>query len=304
MSEQENKNPRESKKSFLDNYLEINRQEREAEVEVEAKAAEHRRAEREEYEKQLARERIELMKLKSGVEAELGSLKEEAPERVYTIKEKIADFFYHYKAHLIVFALMAGLAGFLIYDVASRVQPDVSVIFMATDGNFALYAEKAAEVFERYCEDFNGDKKVVVRVSYLPVKGDNDSQADFYYNQAEQLKLMAAFQTTDTIIIIADREAVKEAVIEEGVLKDLREVYPHNEDVNEYGYMLNATSFAEDIGYPDLADNLFASFREPHGGAGVNEKDFIMHYNNAIAMWDNYINGNIVNEEWGARNEE
>ena len=288
--------PTPKKKTFLDTVREIDERERKEELERAAKIArlkaEKDRAEREEYSKKLALERLELIKLKSGAITEDESeilRKEEVPEKVYTKKERFENFLYHHKFQLAVFLFIAVLSGFFIHDFASRVIPDVSVMFIASDGDFAFYTEKASEVLERYCEDFNGDGKIKVRVSYLPVVNMEDNLAAFQYNQANQVKLIAEFQSADSIIVIADEKSVFEAGINEGVLKDLRVIYPDNEDVNEFGYMLNATSFAEDIDYPELADNLFIAFREPKSGLGINETRFLENFNNALKMWDGYL---------------
>jgi hypothetical protein len=283
------------KKSFLDTVREIDERERNEELEREAEAASLRaakeRAAREEYGRRLDRERVELLKLKAGVAPE-NAPAEDAAERVYTKKEKISNFFYHHKPHMAVFAFFAAVTAFLIYDMASRVEPDVTIMFIATDARFSQLTAAAEEVFERYCEDFNGDGRVSVRVNYLPAL-DFDNP-DYNFVQATQIRLMSEFQSGDTIIVIADEETVTEMGVGEGVFADLGEIYPGDPAVVKYGYMLNATTFKTDVGEPELSDDLFAAFRLPTGD-GASGKKFAANFNNALTLWNNYINRLTVN---------
>ena len=54
--------------------------------------------------------------------------------------------------------------------------------------------------------------------------------------------------------------------------------------------MLSGTSFAEDIKYTAMSDSLFIGFRLPREALGVNMEKFTANYNNALKLWDNYLN--------------
>lgn len=286
-------------KSFMDVYREVNAKEHaeemKREAELEAQRADRERRQRESYEAKLRQERLELLKLKQGVIAEEDIIYEKEPEKHYTLWQRISNFFYHNKMYIIFGTLMAALAAFLIYDYVSNVRPDAVIMIIASDGEFNFITEDISSLLEQYCRDNNGDGKISVRVSYLPVSPDEDS-ASLYYRQADQTKLMAEFQGTEAIMIIGDYEACEVLDITEGVLADLSEYFPDDENVTELGYMLNGTSLAKDIGYEGLADNLFIGFREPKkGGFLASEKDFQRNFDNAIELWTNYLNGNIIN---------
>ncbi len=309
MSENE-KNPRENEneasndskntKSFMESYREIAERERTEELkresELEAARAERERKARDEYAEKLRQEKLELLKLKQGIISEEDIPKEEKVEKQYTVGEKVSNFFYHNKMYIIFISLIVIILGFLAFDMLTNVKPDVSVMFIATDYNVTFMTSKMEDVLEQYCEDYNGDGEVYVRVSYLPAIVDTTGgQSGLYYQQADQTKLVAEFQAADSIIIIADYDSCEEIGIAEGVLADLSETYPDDENVSELGYMLNGTSFAEDIGYDGLADNLFIGFRKPVSGFGVSEEKFRNNFNNAVELWTNYINGNVIN---------
>lgn len=286
-------------KSFMQIYREVNEKERaeelKREAEYEAEQADKERKARDSYAEKLRRDRLELLKLKQGVISEEDIPKEEKVEKHYTIWERISNFFYHNKMYIIFGSIAALIFGFLAYDMLTTVRPDVSVMVIARDPEFAFRTEDMSALFEQYCEDYNGDKKVSVRVSYLPVARDTSDAMENYYGQADQTKLVAEFQAADSIIVISDYEAVETLGALENVFGDLSEFYPDDENVTELGYMLNGTSFAEDIGYDEFADNLFIAFRKPQSGFGVKEEDFQRNYDNAIELWTNYLNGNVIN---------
>lgn len=290
------------KVSVLENMRRINekqhREELEAEAEREKERAEKERLERERYEKKLERDRIELMKLKQGIISDEDIPHEAEPVKEYTAWEKIGNFFYHNKMPLIVGAVIVLLAVFLIRDVVTNKRPDVAIMIMASDSELDFRTGDIEKLLEPYCEDFNGDGEVYVRVSYLPAVYSDDN-LDAYFNQSAQTKLMAEFQSGDSIIVIADAETCHtvgiDNVSENGnpvdpILVDMRTIYPDNKNCTELGYMLSGTSFAEDIKYTAMSDSLFIGFRLPREALGVNMEKFTANYNNALKLWDNYLN--------------
>lgn len=313
MSDTENKEPRESGaeeipedtkkkkgKSFMEVYREVNEKERAEELkrqsELEAARAERERKERDRYAEKLRQEKLELLKLKQGVISEEDIPTEVKTERHYTVWERIGNFFYHNKAYVIVGTAMFLILAFLVYDMVTRVTPDVTVMIIAKDDTFQIYDEKVELLLERYCPDYNEDGTVDVRVFYAPaVMG--DSPNELYTRQSDQTKLVAEFQSSSTVMIIADKESCEAVGIAEGdgVFADLSKDFPDDENVTELGYMLSGTSFAEDIEYSALSDEWFAAFREPHGGIGMNEEKFKENYEHAVELWTNYITGNEIN---------
>lgn len=290
------------KVSVLENMRRINEKQRQEELEAEAERekehAEKERRERERYEKKLERDRIELMKLKQGIISDEDIPHEAEPVKEYTVWEKIGNFFYHNKMPLIVGAVLVLLAVFLIRDVVTNKRPDVAIMIMASDSELDFRTGDIEKLLEPYCEDFNGDGEVYVRVSYLPAVYSDDN-LDAYFNQSAQTKLMAEFQSGDSIIVIADAETSHavgiDNVSENGnpvdpILVDMRTIYPDDKNCTELGYMLSGTSFAEDIKYTAMSDSLFIGFRLPREALGVNMEKFTANYNNALKLWDNYLN--------------
>lgn len=290
------------KVSVLENMRKIaekqKREELEAEAEKARELAERERIERERYGKKLERDRIELMKLKQGIISEEDIPHTEEAVKEYTFWEKLGNFFYHNKYIVLAVAAIVLLFTFLIADIVNNTSPDVSIMIMANDSEFQFRTEDIEKLLEPYCEDFNGDGEVYVRASYLPAIYD-ENDPDSYYNQSYQTKLVAEFQSGDSIIVIADADSCTavgiDTVSENGnpvdaILVDMRTIYPDDENSMQLGYMLSGTSFAEDIKYTSMSDSLFIGFRVPRDALGVNYEKFTENYNNALKMWDNYLN--------------
>ena len=296
-------NEKKKGKSFLQTYREVNEKARAEELkresEAEAARAERERQARAAYNEKLRQERLELMKLKQGLISEEDIPKEEAVQKEYSIWEKISNFFYHNKVYIIAATAIVLIAGFLIFDFVTTVKPDVAILFIADDPEVQLLVEDMEDVFAKYSQDYNGDGKIKIRVSYTPAAPDLEQMSSMYYHGGDQVKLSAEFMGSDTIIIIGDKASCEVIGITpgDGVFADLSEHFPNDENVVEMGYMLNGTSFKQDIGYEGLSDELWVSFRYPFaaglGGSGRIEENF----ENAIDLWTNYINGNMVNPD-------
>lgn len=292
-------------KSFMEVYREINEKEKAEEIkrqsELEAARADRERKARDEYAEKLRQEKLELLKLKQGVISEEDIPTEIKVERHYTVREKIGNFFYHNKMYIIIGTITVLLIGFLLYDLLSRVQPDVAIMFIADDYTVSLKTDMIEEALLPFCKDYNGDGKVDVRVSYVPAAGeirDDSGMNSFALQelQANQTKLLAEFQSADTIIIIADDKAIEEIGGAGDLFADMEELFPGDENADGYKYMLKGTSIAEDIEYPGLSEELFAVFRTPREGLGVNMKKFERNYNGAVEMWTDYVNQSQTSE--------
>ena len=290
-------------KSFLQTYLEVNEKARAEELkresEAEAARAERERQAREAYAEKLRKEKLELMKLKQGLISEEDIPKEEVVQKEYSVWEKISNFFYHNKMYIIAATAIAAIAIFLIYDLVTTVKPDVAVLFIADDSQVQFLTEDMEDVLAKYAQDYNGDGKVKIRVSYTPASPDMDEMSSMYYHGGDQVKLSAEFMGSDTIMVIGDVSSFGVIGIdsENSVFADLKEYFPDDENVGALGYQLSGTNFKKDVGYDGLSDNLYVGFRYPFtaglGGSERIEKNF----GYAIDLWTNYVNGTMVDPD-------
>lgn len=132
------------------------------ESEMTEKIADEQAKKRQEYEKQLRDEKIELIRMKQGVVEESSIIPtdvEEVREKL-TLGGKISNFFYHNKWWLGIGTLLLIIAGFLVYDLATKKNPDVIVLMFEDNDEIGRNLDLNNYVLQ-FCEDFNGDGKII-----------------------------------------------------------------------------------------------------------------------------------------------
>ena len=94
-----------------------------------AEAAEHSR---EEYAKELAEEKVDLIRLKQGVITDSDKVfrSDDAPKE-YTLWQRIGNWFYHAKWWLGIAVFFVLLGAFLIYDYVTRENPDFRILVLS-----------------------------------------------------------------------------------------------------------------------------------------------------------------------------
>lgn len=253
----------------------------------------------EERRKQLAQDRVELMKLKSGVIEESETIKEEEKvERVLTTKEKISNFFYHYKIPVIVATVFAIALGFIIYDTVTRTKPDMYVLSTCNNG-LEFRTEELQDYFEQFCDDLNGDGEVFVQVITAPIS------EDFQTNEANQAKILTQLQMDKTIIVLTcdgcyDLEEKRDEnglytadnYVFAGVFDDLTKKYPDNENVDEKGYHFYGESLKTALKWEEMPDNIILSMRKPIKSLGGDFKDMEKNYKIAKEVLDQIMADN------------
>ena len=135
-------------------------EERERQVleQAEAERRERERQEEKERERRLAQERIELMKLKSGVIDESESSIKEEHDQIRELHgfEKVQNFFYHNKVWIIFTIFIIAVAAFIFIDAARREKADLTVLMIANNG-LETRQEELEEFFEKYTDDLDGN---------------------------------------------------------------------------------------------------------------------------------------------------
>jgi hypothetical protein len=111
-----------------------------------------------------------------------------------TNKEKISNYFYYHKVHIIVSVLIILVATFIIYKSVTIVPPDIKVVFV---GQFSEMDEN--NFTQKILKDIPQFKRVETNVLFF----DANAQDDLNVYQATSLQL--ANQPLD--IIIMDQDA-------------------------------------------------------------------------------------------------
>ncbi len=216
-------------------------------------------ADKQAYAEKLRREKIELMKQKQGItedEPEGDEDEEAEPAPKMSFKKKLENFWYHYKIQTIVGVTVVLLFGYMIYDLVTKVEPDMTVVAVVDNG-LSHRAEGLEAYFEHYCEDLNDDGEIYVQVVLVPM--DANSTGTDAQNYAT--KLYSVLSNAETVMVIADPASMFS--VEQVLFQDLTERYKGNKYVTEDGIMLTNDRLREAINWTQMPEDMVLMVREP-----------------------------------------
>jgi hypothetical protein len=265
-----------------------------AESKRESEAAERERKRRAEYARRLEDERRELLKRKAGITESNEDETEPEEKPVMPLKKRIGNFWYHNKYTVIVSALVVIALTYFIGELIFKVEPDVKIMYIASDYQMSVIYADIAQALVPYCPDFNEDGKIYVEVSYTPAV--QDEILDPEYMQAMSAKLFVEFSSDQTILFFVDEAAAEFLDVKQNVFDNPADFGYKEGDYTDLGYLVSATNLAELINYKELDPNLVAAFRFPKEGMGKAET-FRQNYENAHTLWNNFITGNVVSPD-------
>lgn len=242
-------------KTLLETMREVDAKEakREAEWEEQQREALARKKKEEQaaYDKRIRQERIELLRMKQGLEPQDASFLETKTEKPkLSLWRRIYNFFYANIWWLGITSFLVVLFGYLALDLILRVRPDMIVLLLTDDAELQLMDEELEAYFEAFTDDENGDGRVKVTIYAIPVT-DDIAERDYYTGNAT--KLSTQLTRADSVMVLTDAKANK-YIDAEDILVDLTDLYPDDEHVREQGYYLRHTDFATKIGYPGNVD--------------------------------------------------
>ncbi len=217
---------------------------------------------REEYAKELAEEKVDLIRLKQGVISEEELNLPQELEKHYTIWQKIGNWFYHSKWWLWGAIFCALVGGFLIYDLVTRKNPDIRVLLLSENPYFDQQSVSLEEWIKPVCEDFNGDGEILVGTVYIPVTKEN-MESTSNISAAYNSQLLVQFQSDTCMLVILDERA--EAYLNpDEMFVNLEELYPDCEFADGIRLHLNETDFAKQIGMTEpLHEGCYLALRRP-----------------------------------------
>ena len=227
----------------------------EQQAELERKKCEEQRR----RERQIAQDKLDLMKMKAGVADESEEIKEVHEEkRVLTGKEKISNFWYHEKMWICFAIFIVAVVGFMVFDTVTREKADITIIMIcdnALSGDTTL--ELLEERIERYTPDLNGDGEIHVQIMDCAL---NEYSTDSYYTTNSQ-KFYANLQQGSIIMVLTDSntDPDHQALMVDG----LEEVLPDNPYIDEYGLSLNMQFLADEIQCENMPNDIHLCLRRP-----------------------------------------
>lgn len=247
---------------------------------------ERKEQERKNYEKQLENEKVELVKLKTGIIDDSDIIKEEVSEEIKLSKgEWLKNFWWHHKFIIIGVILAIVVVSYITYDAVSRVKPDIKIIMTVNNG-LVNRTEEVENYFERFCPDINGDGEVKVQVLSAPLTDDADNYVQI---QQYQEVYLANMQTGDVIFILTDDKTDSDIYNEndsDNLLSDVSSDFKENEFVSAKGLSLKG-DYIEDIFkyHTNYPQDVYLGMRKPTKTLKDSKEDMQKNYDEAYEIF-------------------
>ena len=114
------------------------------------------------------------------------------PPREYTKTEKAANWWHYHWGIVVIVVLCAFFGIWIIKDTVFQTRPDVQVAYVGTHDLPADTVTALQDALTPFCEDTNGDGKVVVQVDTYNVDFDADNVNTDAYNQMAGVTRLSA----------------------------------------------------------------------------------------------------------------
>ena len=273
-------------KSVFQTAKEIQQNETEAEERRAQIIAEREKKKREAHERRLYEERKELLRLKQGVIEDSEVIHEEAPAEVKkTVLQRISSFFYLNKWWLGIGTALALISGLLIYNLATKPRPDMTVLLVSKSSDITS-ADGIDDYIAQFTDDNNDNGEVLVSMHGVTIY-DNEYAN---YKTGSDAKLTAELESGDTVIIISD-DSLDNLFDPDNTYVDLEELFPNNEHVKGCKFMLSGTDFAEKSGIDQrlMTDDMYLAIRRPQKLLYSSKKEMQRTYDRDISAFKKLI---------------
>ena len=129
-----------------------------------------------------------------------------APARELTKKEKVLNWLYYHKLHLIAAAFVLWIVISMLVNILGigQKRPDYRIAYV---GGASLSEESVAAlggVFEARGEDLNRDKRVIATITPYVRASSADKDTELYYNYASDTVLLADITAGDSYFFLTD----------------------------------------------------------------------------------------------------
>ncbi len=148
---------------------------------------------------------LRLKKMQQG-EIEPEAKPSEVALKPVTFKDKLQNFWYHYKVHTIMIICVALVLAIAVTQCATRERFDFSVLYFTYTPTMDVQLDGVEKYFEKYATDINGDGEVNVQVINCSV-GDSDRDASRNTMFTKVQSIVAADNTT--LLYLVDEKAAQ-----------------------------------------------------------------------------------------------
>lgn len=276
---------REDDEEFEREAAERYRAEIDADEEAIRNAEKLREQQKRDYEQRLRQEKIAMIRAKQGIEEEEISEEpdeEQEPAAPMSFWKKVENFWYHYKWATIISVVVLAFGGYMIYDLITKVNPDIMIIVTADNG-LSYRAESVQTLFEKYAEDLNGDGVVNVEVAFVPM---NPNGGADQYTQSNETKLYANLSSAQCVLYLTDDDSsfAFEQVLFDDLTKELDSKY-----VTSEGVSLSSAMIREGFNWAQMPEDMVLRLRTPMQTLAASTQDMQEKHDEAMRLIEKLV---------------
>lgn len=177
-----------------------------------------------------------------------------------TFKQKIENFWYHYKWHTIitVFFIITGLV--CLVQCSTKEKPDDKALLYVNQNLLDNAANDLSDRLGEYIEDYNGNGEVLYRVNNVSYNSNNLAGVNYSVTNSE--KLLSALATAEYVLYIVDEHGYD-------YLSDnsteVFESYDFCPDKNGTAWNWKGSSLQQSLADSGLPENLYFCIRKVNG---------------------------------------
>lgn len=249
-----------------------------------------------EYRDDIRKDKIELLKLKQGLESDVIKEEESKITKPKGFWANFKNFIYYYKFIILIVACLVCVFGYVTYTIVTQPKADIRVLVITANDYSITGLYDVEGAIEAYTPDFNEDGKVHVDVVHLCV-GESGDSLEYSTNRT---MLFGEVATAESMFILADERAIGFFEGDDGytAIENLREKYPNNLNINENGFYIDKTDFVNASGLyqASKSSELFFMVRKADQSLAGSKKDMQTEHDKAITVLENIMNNNKVSE--------
>lgn len=157
-------------------------------------------------------------------------------KKEYTKQEKAANWWHYHKLYVGIAVIAVVLVVWMAHDVVTQVRPDYRVGYVGSSNLPTDTVTALENTLAAYCDDRNGDGKVVVELVQYNLDFDSESEnTDAYTQMAGVTRFSADLSSEDGpyIFIMQDTDYAQQLAETTGALQYLDGTMPDTENVDE-----------------------------------------------------------------------
>ena len=177
-----------------------------------------------------------------------------------TFKQKIENFWYHYKWHtiIIVFFIITGLV--CLVQCSTKEQPDDKALLYVNQNLLDNAANDLSDKLGGYIEDYNGNGEVLYRVNNVSYNSNNLAGVNYSVTNSE--KLLSALATAEYVLYIVDEHGYD--YLSDNSTEGF-ESYDFCPDKNGTAWNWKGSSLQQSLADSGLPENLYFCIRKVNG---------------------------------------